>query len=297
MGTKIPWCDTTWNPVTGCTPVSEGCTNCYALRMLGRNLPNHSGPAPTFHPDRLDAPLHWRKPRSVFVCSMGDLFHEAITDEQRDGVFAVMALAPHLTFLALTKRPEQMREYVAGIGHADEMALGDIRWLTGEHRLGEQIGWPGDLLMRMRHLPGRNENWTYRPGEPGAPAALEWSGDAEEPVIPWPLPNLWLGVTVESGAHRDRLIHLRNTPAAVRFVSIEPMLSPLPELVLDGIDWLILGGETGPGARPMRPEWALDVWRQCKAAGVPFFWKQGSKGIEYDAAMTATREYPEAPHD
>jgi protein gp37 len=123
-------------------------------------------------------------------------------------------------------------------------------------------------------------------------------------VLPlaWPLPNLWLGVTVENGYHRDRLIDLRETPAARRFVCCEPLLGPLPELVLDGIDWVIVGGETGPGARLMRPEWALDVYLQCKAAGVPFWWKQGGKVWDEqviirsrdteDVAMMATRELP-----
>lgn len=268
--TRIEWADKSWNPMTGCTPVSEGCEHCYALRMLGRSLPNHSGPEPVFHPDRLDIPLHWHKPRRIFVCSMSDLFHEAFTDEQIAAVFGVMALGepsailkdgrwwpttePHHTYMVLTKRPDRMQ-----------------------------------ALLNDPEFPGLI-------GSVGG-------------VIPiWPMPHLWLGVTVENGFHRDRLIHLRNTPAAVRFVSIEPMLGALPELVLDGIDWVILGGETGPGARPMRPEWALDVYRQTKVAGVPFFFKKwGSfwlsgdrKGWTIpDAAdgryddMFATHEYPE----
>lgn len=266
---KIEWCDATWNPCTGCTPVSPACDHCYAERMAGRNLPVTAGHGftPTFHPDRLDVPLHWRKPRRIFVCSMSDLFHEAFTEEQIDAVFNVFAAAPQHTYMVLTKRPERAKEFV-GVVH----------------------------------------------------------------------PNLWLGVTVEDQQRADeRIPILLDTPAAVRFVSVEPMLGavdltdltiPVTDACMDHvdalycdvdseddlwhgntIDWVILGGETGPGARPMQPEWALDLYRQCKAAGVPFFFKK-AKWAPNDGAyltvdgstmdvlpelreMVLTREFPE----
>lgn len=225
--TRIQWADATWNPMTGCTRISEACDNCYALRMLGRNLPNHSGPTPTFHPDRLEQPLHWRKPRRIFVCSMSDLFHEAFTDEQRDEVFGTVAACPQHTFMVLTKRPEKMREYVSLVDSV------------------------------------------------------------------WPLPNLWLGVTAENQARADeRIPILLDTPAAVRFVSVEPMLGSIqltkqmkhdeaswltyadqptrPRMV----DWVICGPETGPGKRPFDPQWAVDLRIQCNAAGVAYFDKR-----------------------
>lgn len=262
--TKIQWADATWNPVTGCTPVSEGCAHCYAERMArrfnlsdlrdGESVSVENYFAPRFHPNRLDIPLHWRKPRRVFVCSMGDLFHEAITHTQQLQVLNLAHECPQHSFMVLTKRPERMRDTICSI--ADDGPL---------------------------------------------------------------LPNLWLGVTVENQARADeRIPILLDTPAAVRFVSVEPMLGPVdlwevrhwcehcqtthsslscfqqaPARSKPWLDWLILGGETGPGARPMQPQWALDVWRQCKAAGVPFFWKQGSNGIEYDPEMVTTREHPE----
>lgn len=270
--TRIPWADETWNPMTGCTPVSEACVHCYAERMAKRfNRQPCTSPCdgkqgtcftPTFHQDRLDKPLHWRKPRRVFVCSMSDLFHEAFTDEQIAMVCAEMYRAPQHTYLILTKRPERMRTF-----------------------------FTSDSL---------------------------------------PMPhNWWLGVTVENQQRADeRIPVLLDTPAAVRFVSVEPMLGPIdlanlahwngcPEhyynplegYVIDGdmceterLDWVIVGGENGPGARPMQPEWALDVWRQCKAAGVAFFWKQEGSASAIPphkpyTKMIATREFPEATHD
>lgn len=255
MSTSIEWADESWNPMTGCTPASEACENCYALRMLGRNLPHHGGPTPTFHPDRLDKPLHWSKPRRIFVCSMSDLFHEAFTDARRDAVMERVLDAPQHTYMVLTKRPEAMRRYFTGEGP-----------------------WP--------HIVKQG--------------------------------NLWLGVTAENQQRADeRIPILLDTPAAVRFVSVEPMLSAVrltPWLhgwhssflngPRGGLDWVILGGETGPGARPMQPEWALDVYRQCKAADVPFFFKKWGRLGECEACeadgvscaecstMQTTREFP-----
>jgi protein gp37 len=281
VSTRIEWADESWNPVTGCTPVSEACEHCYALRMLGRNLPNHSGPAPTFHPDRLHKPLHWRKPRRVFVCSMSDLFHEAFTDEQRDAVFVTMALAWRHTFMVLTKRPGRMHRYMLD----GRERIAERRDATGRYI---EAAWSKSQLLSAYARTGS-----------------QW--EAFEKA--WPLPNIWLGVTAENQQRADeRIPILLDTPAAVRFVSLEPMLGPV-DLSGHGschvgnvdaqLDWVILGGQTGPGARPMQPEWALDVYRQCKAAGVPFFFKKWGAAnhiswhpLSEQADMQATREFP-----
>jgi len=262
--TAIPYLNEVWNVTTGCGDdvVSPGCLNCYARRMFGRNLwkcPACAGSGtitrfpcgrchgtgaqnfrPTFHADRLEQPLHWRKPLRIGVSFMGDLFHEAITDEQLDNVFRVIAACQHHTFLTLTKRPDRQADY----------------------------------LQREAKRPG---SWVCEYG---------------------PLPNLWPGVTICNQEEDDRNIPiLLATPAAKRWVSLEPMLSvvdmtpwltttrmdPKAGLVrridrngntrTTKLDLVVLGGETGPGARPMQPEWALDVYRQCKAAGVAFWFK------------------------
>ena len=229
----IGWCDETWNPMTGCSHISEACENCYAERMAARFGKNTWAKrfSPEFHPDRLDRPLHWRKPRRIFVCSMSDLFHEAFTDEQVTRVLNVAwHQAPQHTYIVLTKRPERMREIIAS-------------------------GW-------TPRRPG--EGTTY-------------------------LPNVWLGVTVENQARADeRIPILIDTPAAVRFVCCEPLLGPVhledgfmsDEWGCPDIDWVIAGGENGPGARLMNSEWALDLYRQCKAERVPFWYKgPGSNGV------------------
>lgn len=323
--TRIPWADETWNPMTGCTPVSEACQNCYAERMARRiyrmagigqhpemaeeaarcdlagkaavapaKFPCPSGFYPTFYPHRLDEPLHWRKPRRIFVCSMSDLFHEAFSDSDIAAVFSIMDHCPQHTFMVLTKRPERMKRWFDSM--AEHSTLGFC--------YGAAARYTSELYGRDNH--------------------------AET----WPLPNLWLGVTVENQQRADeRIPILLDTPAAVRFVSIEPMLgqvdltdiemlsTPTMRESIDALsddegwvkgenaeflDWVIVGGENGPGARPMQPEWALGVWRQCKAAGVSFFFKSmGSAPHKkvWDwpntegAEMQATREFPEATHD
>ena len=261
--TSEKWWDVSWNPMTGCSPVSEACEHCYAEGMARRFWKPVAGKPsypfePTFHPERLDQPLHWRRPRRVFVCSMSDLFHEAFTDEQIGGVFDMFDTTMRHTFMVLTKRPERARELLT-------------RWHTDP------------------------------------------AGRKPTPV------NLWLGVTAENQQRADeRIPILLDTPAAVRFVSIEPMLSAAdlrpwlaptvswPKTNRPKLDWVILGGETGPGARPMQPEWALDVYRQCREAGVPLFFKKWGSGKQADdellrpaqirelQAMAATREFPGA---
>ncbi len=207
---KIEWTEATWNPVTGCTKISPGCKHCYAERLAKRlqamGVKKYAnGFRVTLHPDVLDIPLHWRKPRMIFVNSMSDLFHDEVPLTFIQRVFGTMQRAHWHTFQVLTKRAE-----------------------------------------RLAHLA---------------------------PHLPWPR-NVWMGVSVENERYKYRIDLLRQVPAAVRFLSLEPLLGPLPELDLRGIHWVIVGGESGPGARPMRPEWVTDIRDQCLAAGVPFFFKQ-----------------------
>ncbi len=218
MPTKIEWTGETWNPVTGCTPISPGCAHCYAARMAKR-LAGRCGypPAPhqfdvTLHPDQLLKPMCWRKPRMVFVCSMGDLFHDDVPDEFIHRVWRTMAQAPQHTYQLLTKRPERARA------------------------ISNHYCWA------------------------------------------WPN-NVWLGITAEDQAQFFlRWQFSKRCPAAVHFVSYEPGLGALvlpPDfLALGQRGWVICGGETGPGARPMHPDWARSLRDQCADAGVPFFFKQ-----------------------
>jgi protein gp37 len=212
--TEIEWTDATWNPVTGCTKISAGCDNCYAERLSERfrGVPRHpfsSGFDLTLRPERLDQPLHWGRPRKIFVNSMSDLFHKGIPEEFVDQVFDTMERATWHLFQVLTKRSSRMRNYIRG------------------------------------HY-----------GLAGTPA------------------HLWLGVSVEDRSKISRINHLRQTPARVRFLSIEPLIGEIPDLALNGIDWVIVGGESGPWARPIDPRWVRDVRDKCLAAGVPFFFKQ-----------------------
>lgn len=283
----IEWTDATWNPITGCTLVSDGCRYCYAAELAATRLRNHpsrkglarrnaAGEAKftgevRFNEQWLDQPLRWSRPRRIFVCAHGDLFHESVPDEWIDRVFAVMALAPQHTFQVLTKRPERMRLYLQG----------DPREAINAH----------------------------------AGTLMHWGDMAEESA--WPLPNVWLGVSADDQAAADaRIPELLATPAAVRFLSAEPLLGPIdleeawhgesavdPECWGDcawcdhgypplhncwrgrqsdteylkmrsGLDWVIVGGESGRHARPMHPDWARLLRDQCTHAGVPFLFKQ-----------------------
>jgi protein gp37 len=235
--TAIEWTDATWNPVTGCDRTSPGCDHCYALKMAARlkkmgsanyqndGDPRTSGPGfgVTCHPHMLDQPLRWKRPRRIFVNSMSDLFHPDVPDEFIAQVFAVMALAPQHTFQILTKRPQRMATM---LGHD---------YSTEEWRAFTTI--VHDVMEDMGHR--------------------------EACYDMWPLPNVWLGVSIETDRYTFRADHLRATPAALRFISAEPLLGPLPSLDLTGIDWLIVGGESGPGALPMHPDWVRDLRDQC----------------------------------
>lgn len=244
--TNIPWADKSWNPITGCSPISTGCENCYARRMANRlrgrfGYPKDDPFKPATHHgfDKLNQPLKWSKPRRIFVCSMGDLFHDKVQLYDQLDIWRVVEECYQHTFLMLTKRPERMK-------------------------------WFFDKMNKWGMLP-----------------------------------NLWLGVTVEHPDCLHRINDLLQIPAAVRFVSVEPMLERIkikeslrikvpdlcfsetylqrkaiyrelgiPKLIIKGIDWIIAGPETGPRARECKPEWIEDLYEQCKAAGVPFFDKR-----------------------
>lgn len=251
----IEWTDATWNPVTGCDRVSPGCAHCYALDLAARlkamgnprytrdGDPKTSGPGfgVTLHPDVLEKPLRWTRPRRVFVNSMSDLFHEAIPEDYIRRVFHRMAETPQHTYQVLTKRPERMLELLS-------------KWST---RIDPADCCDGCVVC-----------WH------------DYSAD-------FPLPNVWLGVSIENRRFVHRADLLRETPAAVRFISAEPLLGPLvhdgyvdddvtgghsrwadnyrgPQLDLREIDWLIVGGESGPGHRPIQVEWIRDLCRVAR---------------------------------
>lgn len=292
--TRIEWTDATWNPVTGCDAVSAGCRNCYAKRMAQRMRGRCGYPADepfrvTVHRDKFGEPLQWRKPRRIFVCSMGDLFHNSVSDEAIHDALAVMALSPQHTFQVLTKRPERASRVLSDAAHATDGIANAMILFCGSpaQTHDEALRFPMALRARRAEL---YRQWYRREG--------------------WPLGNLWLGVTVENQANEDRIRYLLQIPAAVRFVSVEPMIEAVnlrivagPEgdrlgesLVAlggpewpTGIDWVICGGETGPGARECRREWVESLSDQCAAARVPFF----SKRFQWEATgALARREWP-----
>lgn len=230
---KISWTNQTWNPVTGCTKVSMGCQHCYAepwaVRLRGMGQARYAnGFEVTTHPEALEEPTHWRKPRKVFVCSMADLFHEAVPDEFIKQVFAVMNNAKDHTFQVLTKRPERLAEL------ASELEFGD---------------------------------------------------------------NIWVGVTVEHVDYVSRIDLLRQVPAATRFLSCEPLLGSLADMDLADINWVIVGGESGPGARPMDLDWARELRDRCVAMGVPYFYKQEGAKRGKGSNLLDGREWEQWPND
>jgi protein gp37 len=276
---NIEWTEQTWNPVAGCSLVSPGCTNCYAMRMAARLVTmGQAKYAGTTHkvnghhvwtgkinldPEALMIPLKRKKPTTWFVNSMSDLFHEEVDSDFIDQVFAVMAMTPRHTYQILTKRPERMAEYLdtSGLNPEEDYPDADYRSRPGHKQ--ETIR---DIALTMCS--------ELNP----VPSLFEW-----------PLPNIWLGTSVENQKYADeRIPHLLRCPAAVRFLSVEPLLGAVdlsvghvlkrePECDLcEGptIDWVIVGGESGPGARPMNIEWARSIVRQCQVAGVACFVKQ-----------------------
>jgi protein gp37 len=290
-GSRISWTDATWNPITGCSVISPGCTNCYAMKAAGTRLRAHPSRAgltiPTkagpvwngqvrLNEDWLTQPLRWRRPRKIFVCAHGDLFHESVPDEWIDRVFAVMSLSPQHTYQVLTKRSARMRQYM------DRLSKG---WVL---RLSRAINEIGGAAIRAANAPGR-------------------------PAPKWPLPNVWLGVSAEDQARADeRVGELLATPAAVRFLSAEPLLGamdltrlgrgldhgkevagcgltgrrlvgmPALEPVAHdlpwhdrGLDWVIVGEESGPGRRELDWDHVRRLRDDCALAGTAFFFKQG----------------------
>jgi len=207
---RIEWTEMTWNPTTGCTKISDGCKFCYAeimsRRLKAMGQPKYrNGFKLTLHPDTLNIPYTWKKPKLVFVNSMSDLFHKDVPLDYIREVFRVMRDNPMHTFQLLTKRADILAEY--------------------------------------------------------------------SPLLEW-TPNIWMGVSVENQKVIQRIDYLRSTGAFIKFLSLEPLLGPLPGLNLHDIDWVIVGGESGPKARPMKKEWVLEIRDQCKETGVKFFFKQ-----------------------
>lgn len=207
---SIEWTEATWNPVTGCTKISAGCKHCYAERMAKRlqamGQPNYAkGFEVTAHDHAMELPLTWKKPRTIFVNSMSDLFHETLPLQVILRIFEVMRRADWHRYQILTKRSERLLEL-----------------------------------------------------------------DSE---LPW-LPHIWMGVSIENDDYTFRADHLRQTHAHTKFLSLEPLLGPVPSLDLSGLDWVIVGGESGPGARPMKPAWVRSIRDQCRCERIPFFFKQ-----------------------
>lgn len=291
MATTIEWCDEVWNPVTGCTKVSAGCKNCYAATFARRGMGQWAGRAfgeVRCHEDRLVHPLQWTSRRRVFINSMSDLFHESVPFEFVDRVMAVVAVARQHDFLLLTKRPERMREY---FGDADD----DER----SHAIGTTAGC---MLDGSWIWTTRGKRW--RPYIESVISLSHGFDPDDEDVETYsstdflPLPNLWLGVSLEDQAAADeRIPLLLQTPAAVRWISAEPLLGPIdpsryirrsesmidyrqrvgydaPHGAADRIDWVVVGGESGSGARPCHQDWVRSIVSQCKDANVPVFVKQ-----------------------
>lgn len=307
--THIEWTDATWNPITGCSVVSAGCKHCYAMKLAGTRLKHHpsragltidtaAGPVwngeVRFNRQWIAQPLAWKRPRRIFVCAHGDLFHENVPDSWIDHVFATMALAKQHTFQLLTKRAERMYKYCSS-----SATVGRVSALIAEivHEIGHV-----EIINVDDELPG------------------------------FYLPNVWLGVSVEDQKNADeRIPLLLKTPAAVRWISAEPLLGPVdlsqwlfpfkvcddcpcpnpetdiskiddccrsPELLDSPIDWIVVGGESGQGARPMHPEWARDIRDHCLAAGVPFLfkqwgnWREPLEGENYNTTMGQGQTVP-----
>lgn len=249
MSTAIQWTDETWNPVVGCNQVSAGCDHCYAKTLhdmrhravlAGKKLAaQYAQPFEMVQlmDARLKQPLSWQKPRRVFVNSVSDLFHADVPDEFLDRVFAVMAFASRHTFQILTKRAGRMRSYIDGLADRGGTGRGFARLDAAGRSLGLGLSFKG------------------------------------MPLISWPIPNVWLGVSVENEAALSRIHALRGTDAAVRFISFEPLIEAV-EPNLSGIDWAIIGGESGKDARPFNLAWARAIVSACRTSGTAPFVKQ-----------------------
>jgi protein gp37 len=228
----IEWTESTWNPITGCSKISDGCLNCYAEKMANRlkamgQKKYKNGFKLTLHPESIEEPLKIKKPQMIFVCSMSDVFHEDVPDEFILKLFKVMNKAYWHTFQVLTKRANRLEKIAPKI------------------------------------------NWTK---------------------------NIWMGVTVESQKYIDRIYSLQKTNAYIKFISIEPMLEAIKNLPLKGIDWVIVGGESGHNARPIKKEWIEDILLQCRKNKVPFFFKQwGGVNKKKNGRLLNGKTYDEMP--
>ena len=229
---KIEWTETTWNPSTGCTKISDGCANCYAevmsRRLQAMGMEKYKGGFNlACHYNELQMPYTWKKPRIIFVNSMSDLFHENMPLDFIKAVFKVMNECTQHTFQVLTKRADILEKYY--------------------------------------------------------------------PLLDW-TPNIWMGVTVESNKVTKRIDSLRKVPACVKFLSIEPLISAIPNLDLSNIDWVIVGGESGPKSRPIKEEWVIDIKNQCEQKNIPFFFKQwGGKNKKASGKLLQGEIYCQMP--
>lgn len=234
LGSPIEWTEATWNPVTGCTKVSAGCKHCYAERLAERlqamgQRNYRNGFEVTLQPHMLELPLSWKRPRTIFVNSMSDLFHELVPFDYIERVFDVMRRAHWHRFQVLTKRSERLLE------------------------LDAKLSWPD---------------------------------------------NVWMGVSVENSRSSSRIDDLRRTHAKTKFLSLEPLLGPLPSLRLAGIHWVIVGGESGPGARPIDAQWVTQIRDQCRSASVAFFFKQwGGTNKKRTGRVLNGRTWDEMPQE
>lgn len=228
----IEWTESTWNPITGCNKISPGCKFCYAERMARRlkamGSPNYeNGFEVTLHEHVIELPLTWKKPQTIFVNSMSDLFHKDVPTEFILKIFEVMNKASWHRFQILTKRSERLIEL--------------------------------------------------------------------DPLLPWS-ENIWMGVSVENGDYTYRIDDLRNTNAHIKFLSVEPLLGPINKIELANIDWVIVGGESGPGARPIKEEWVITLRDDCRKAKVPFFFKQwGGVNKKKTGSLLNGKSYKQMP--
>lgn len=330
MKSKIEWTEHTWNITSGCTKVSSGCKNCYAERLMATRLKGvnenfiltdehglWSGIV-SLNEDKFSEPLRRKKPTTYFVCSQSDLFHESVPFEFIDKAFAIMALCPQHTFMILTKRPERMKQYLAQRNTPGTIA----RSVLNLDPCTSVNDW-----QELYAAQCRLAQW----------CDFEGLTDTARWIGPWPLNNVWLGTSVENQKAADeRIPHLLACPASKRFLSCEPLLGSVdltcfpaawvckgcgarvlpsectywekhdtrtggcgadcyPE---PGIELVIVGGESGPNARPMHPNWARSLRDQCREAGVPFYMKQiveNGKKLPFDEFPDdlQVREWPE----
>ena len=281
---KIEWTDATWNIITGCSVVSPGCAKCYAMRLAGTRLKDHpsrkgltddskAGPVwngqVRFNEKWLDQPIYWARPRKIFVCAHGDLFHESVPDEWIDQVFAVMALGPRHVFQVLTKRADRARKYIEVLSKAPDDRL---------HDAALQAGFSDEVCCSIANWINGWSRWQEAPDD----------GNPLNGTVPrWPLSNIWLGFSAEDQRRFDeRWEPMRPLAEAgwLIWCSAEPLLGKIDAAAAleGGLRWMVVGGESGPNARPMHPDWARSLRDQCQAAGVPFHFKQWGEWVTED---------------